>query len=203
MYLTIFKMVSFKPKITSFNFSLFLLFLKARPKIIETKITNHVQDYIQKLEEGDIDNLGVSDSIFSNLDKSKLKSLTVSKLAVLSNKDKLLSTMLSSFKRLTIFGEFFSTKLKFLVTKMPIKAAIKLIMINVITIRLIILPNLLGLSILIMDDVIVKKIKGTITTNNKLIKISPNGLRTVALLPITKPIMAPIMIDIKRINVLL
>ncbi len=37
------------------------------------EITNHVQDYIQKLEEGDIDNLGVSDSIFSNLDKSKLK----------------------------------------------------------------------------------------------------------------------------------
>lgn len=41
--------------------------------VLLNEITNYVQDYLQKLEEGDIDNLGVSDSIFSNLDKNKLK----------------------------------------------------------------------------------------------------------------------------------
>ena len=45
----------------------------ATSNILLNDITNSVQDYLQKLEEGDIDNLGVSDSIFSNLDKSKLK----------------------------------------------------------------------------------------------------------------------------------
>ncbi len=45
----------------------------ATSNVLLNEITNYVQDYLQKLEEGDIDNLGVSDSIFSNLDKNKLK----------------------------------------------------------------------------------------------------------------------------------
>ena len=36
-------------------------------------VTNYVQDYLQKIEDGDIDNLGVSDSIFSDYDIDKLK----------------------------------------------------------------------------------------------------------------------------------
>lgn len=36
-------------------------------------ITNYVQEYLEKLEEGDIDSLGVSDSVFSNYDIHKLK----------------------------------------------------------------------------------------------------------------------------------
>ena len=36
-------------------------------------ITNYVQEYIEKIESGDIDSLGVSDTIFSNYDMKKLK----------------------------------------------------------------------------------------------------------------------------------
>ncbi len=36
-------------------------------------VTNYVQDYLQKIEDGDIDNLGVSDSIFSDYDIESLK----------------------------------------------------------------------------------------------------------------------------------
>lgn len=36
-------------------------------------ITNYVQEYIEKVEDGDIDSLGVSDTIFSNYDIHKLK----------------------------------------------------------------------------------------------------------------------------------
>lgn len=36
-------------------------------------ITNHVQEYIEKVEDGDIDSLGVTDTIFSNYDIHKLK----------------------------------------------------------------------------------------------------------------------------------
>lgn len=36
-------------------------------------ITNYVQEYIEKVESGDIDSLGVSDTIFSNYDMKKLK----------------------------------------------------------------------------------------------------------------------------------
>lgn len=36
-------------------------------------ITNYVQEYIEKVEKGDIDSLGVSNTIFSSIDVSKLK----------------------------------------------------------------------------------------------------------------------------------
>ncbi len=36
-------------------------------------ITNYVQEYLEKVEEGNIDSLGVSDTIFSNYDLHKLK----------------------------------------------------------------------------------------------------------------------------------
>lgn len=36
-------------------------------------ITNYVQEYIEKVESGDIDSLGVTDTIFSNYDIHKLK----------------------------------------------------------------------------------------------------------------------------------
>ncbi len=36
-------------------------------------VTKYVQDYLQKIEDGNIDNLGVSDSIFSDYDIGKLK----------------------------------------------------------------------------------------------------------------------------------
>jgi sporulation protein YunB len=36
-------------------------------------ITNYVQEYLEKVENGDIDSLGVSDTIFSNYDLHKLK----------------------------------------------------------------------------------------------------------------------------------
>lgn len=36
-------------------------------------VTNYVQEYIQKIEDGDIDSLGVTDSIFNNYDTNNLK----------------------------------------------------------------------------------------------------------------------------------
>lgn len=41
--------------------------------VLLSDITNYVQMYLQKLEIGDIDALGVSDSIFSDIPKDKLK----------------------------------------------------------------------------------------------------------------------------------
>lgn len=38
-----------------------------------TQITNYVQEYLEKVEAGNIDSLGVSDTIFSNYDLHKLK----------------------------------------------------------------------------------------------------------------------------------
>ena len=37
------------------------------------QITNYVQEYLEKVEAGNIDSLGVSDTIFSNYDLHKLK----------------------------------------------------------------------------------------------------------------------------------
>ena len=74
---------------------------------------------------------------------------------------------------------------------------------NTIRIVIIILPNLLGFSILIIDDVIVKNISGTITTNIKLRKISPKGLKTQAFSLKIRPIIVPIIMLNNKMMVLL
>jgi sporulation protein YunB len=43
-------------------------------------ITNYVQEYIEKVEDGDIDSLGVTDTIFSNYDIHKLKQGIISEI---------------------------------------------------------------------------------------------------------------------------
>ena len=45
------------------------------------------------------------------------------------------------------------------------------------------------------DNVIVKKIRGTITTNKRFMNKSPNGLSTLAFSPIIIPMIAPIISD--------
>ena len=74
---------------------------------------------------------------------------------------------------------------------------------NTIRIVIIILPNLLGFSILIIDDVIVKNIRGTITTNIKFRKISPKGLKTQAFSLKIRPIIVPIIMLNNKMMVLL
>ena len=74
---------------------------------------------------------------------------------------------------------------------------------NTIRIVIIILPNLLGFSILIIDDVIVKNIRGTITTNIKFRKISPKGLKTQAFSLKIRPMNVPIIMLNNKMMVLL
>lgn len=72
-----------------------------------------------------------------------------------------------------------------------------------IRIFIIILPNLLGFSILIIDDASVKNIRGTITTNIKLMKISPKGLKIQAFSLKIRPMIVPIIILYNKMIVLL
>jgi hypothetical protein len=60
---------------------------------------------------------------------------------------------------------------------------------------------LLGLFILPIELVIVKNINGTIDTNKRFKKISPNGLSISVFSLNTKPTIAPIIIDASRIIV--
>ena len=74
---------------------------------------------------------------------------------------------------------------------------------NTAMIVIIIFPSLCGFSILAMDVVIVKKISGTIVTNNRFKNISPKGCNIVAFSWNITPMNAPTIIATKRIIVVL
>ena len=65
----------------------------------------------------------------------------------------------------------------------------------------IILPKRFGCFILAIEVLIVKNTNGTIITNIKFKKMSPNGLKTVAPSFHIKPIIAPIIIETSNITV--
>ena len=96
-----------------------------------------------------------------------------------------------------------STNLVEYVVASPTATAIKLVTINEINIVTKTLPNLLGCLIFAIEVVMVRKIKGTIITNNKLIKISPNGAKYLASSPKTIPTIAPIIKPMTKIIVFL
>ena len=91
------------------------------------------------------------------------------------------------------------TNLNEYVVNTPTNTATSDVTTNVAIIVIIILPNLLGCFIFVIDVVILKKINGTITINIKFKKISPNGLRMAAFSLNTIPTIAPIIIATKSI----
>ena len=83
----------------------------------------------------------------------------------------------------------------------PTKTAIIDVITITKTIEPIILPKRFGCFILAIDVLIVKNTNGTIITNIKFKKMSPNGLKTVAPSFHIKPIIAPIIIESSNITV--
>ena len=85
----------------------------------------------------------------------------------------------------------------------PSNTAISDVTTNTEIIVTIILPSLFGFSILAIDVVIVKKISGTMITNNRFRKMSPKGCNLVAFSWNIIPTNAPTIIATKRIIVVL
>lgn len=131
------------------------------------------------------------------------KSFTVNKLTVLSAIDNSSSSCTaSSSNTSTIFAEslVFTSFIKY-VLKKPTSTAITDVITNTNIIVPTILPKRLGSLILATDVVIVKNISGTITTNKRFKKISPNGASIVAFSLKISPMTAPTIIATRRIIV--
>ena len=131
-----------------------------------------------------------------------MKLFTVNTSAVLSNIERS-SFFISSFTRvLVIFAvsSGFTKSILYVVIKPTITATIEVTK-NATIVVIIIFPSLFGVLIFAIDVVIVKKTSGTITTNNRLIKISPNGLSTLASSLNIIPTIAPIIIANNNIKV--
>ena len=83
----------------------------------------------------------------------------------------------------------------------PTNTAISEVTANTAIIVIIIFPSLFGFSIFAMDVVIVKKISGTMITNNRFKNMSPKGCNIVAFSWNIIPTIAPTIIATKRIIV--
>ena len=87
--------------------------------------------------------------------------------------------------------------IKLLEKPRPIITLIIEVMINVIKLTSNIFPILLGLFIFPIDVVMVKNISGTIITNKVFKNKSPNGFKLLDFSLNIKPIIIPIIIDVK------
>ena len=134
-------------------------------------------------------------------ESSSGKSLTVNKLAVLSNMFNSSSSVSTSSNEFLIASPSSTlTKFDLIVVPNPTNTEISDIHKNTATIIPNIFPILFGLCILVIAVVIFKNINGTIITNNKFKNTSPSGATTAAFsLKITPKIEPTIIAAIKII----
>ena len=143
-------------------------------------------------------------AIIFSFDKSLLKSDTVRTFTILSNiliSSVVVSTfpLLSSNDSLIFTPSDGSTSFIGYVVTTPTITATSDITTNVKIMVTTIFPSLLGCFIFDIDVVMLKNINGTIVTNSRFKKRSPNGFKTAAFSLHAIPIIAPITIAAKSI----
>ena len=147
----------------------------------------------------------ISSAMMLSFDSSFVKSFTVSRFTVLSAivNSSASSVVSSSYCNacLMLSPSSVSTSFTKYVLANPISTAMIDVTINTPMIVAMILPSLFGVFIFVMDVVIVKKIKGTIITNNRFRNMSPSGFKIAAFSWNMIPMIAPTIIAAKRIIV--